>query len=570
MAFDGIVAKSIISELNTCLINGKINKIYQPNKNEILLGIYSNSENYSLNAVISPNNYRINLTKYSKQNPQNAPSFCMLLRKHLIGSRIKSIKMIGLERIINIELECYNELNDIIVKNLIIELMGKHSNIILTNQKNIIIDSLRHLDISTGSNRSVMPAREYVLPESNKIDIYSINNFEEFYFYTKEISNISIGIPDIFTGISKSFIVNAISFINIEDTTSKDNLNKLYFYLTDVLKNMDTTSNSCISLDNKDFTIIPIKNEEKLNINYFIDNFYFNKESSQTFFEYRNSILQLTSNILIKISKRLKNINSKLKECENMDIYRLYGELITANLYRFKDLELTRKDYIEIENYYDNNSIIQIPLNKEFSIQGNSKNYFKKYNKLKNTLEIVSVQKAETKQEINYIESIIYAIEKSKTINDINDIYSELSENKLFENLKKYKNKSISSISSKKYSFSSEPIKLEVSGYKVLIGKNNKQNDFITTHLAKKDDLWFHTKDIHGSHVVLFTNHSNPDIDVIIRCAEIAAYYSKASMSSNVDVDFTFVKNVKKPSKSRPGMVIYTKNETVTVKPKKY
>lgn len=570
MAFDGIVAKSVVTELNNSIVNGKINKIYEPNKNEIILGIYANGINYALSSIISSNNYRLHLTTNSKQNPASALSFCMLLRKHLIGAKIKSINIEGLERIITLELECYNELNDLICKKLIIELMGKHSNIILTNEKNIIIDSLRHLDISSGSNRDIMPAREYALPESNKIDIYTISNFDEFYSYTQSISSLSLGISDIFTGISKAFILQAISILNIDDIVNKNNLEKIYLYIIKVLNNIPNFNNSCISIDDKDFTIIPVKQESNLNINFFIDDFYYKKESTQTFIEFRNSILQLTASMLAKISKKLKNINIKLSDCKNMDIYKLYGELITANLYRFKNKDFERNDFIELENYYDNNNLIKIPLDTKYSIPVNAKNYFKKYNKLKNTLSIVSKQKIETEQEINYIESIIYELDRAKTVNDINEIYSEISENKLFENLRKYKNKTICSVSTKKYSSTSEPIKLEIDGYTVMVGKNNKQNDYLTTKFAKKDDLWFHTKDVHGSHVILCTNHSTPNIDIIIKCAQLAAHYSKASMSSNVNVDYTLVKNVKKPSGGRPGMVIYTHNETITVKPKSY
>ena len=567
MAFDGIVAKSIVTELNNSIINGKVNKIYEPNKNEIILGIYANGVNYALTTVISSNNYRLHLTTNSKPNPTSALSFCMLLRKHLIGARIKDVKIEGLERIITLELECYNELNDLIRKKLIIELMGKHSNIILTNENNIIIDSLRHLDIFSGSNRDIMPAREYILPESSKIDIYSITDFDEFYSHTKSLTNLSTGISDVFTGISKTFILEAISRLEITDTANIDNLQKIYSYILNVLNNVPEFRNSCIITESGDFTIVPIAKQENFNINFFIDDFYFKKEDSQTFTEYRNSILQLAASMLSKISKKLKNINLKLTDCENMDTYKLYGELITANLYKFKNNDFVRNNSIELENYYDNNNLITIPLDVKFSIPVNAKNYFKKYNKLKNTLSIVSKQKIETQQEINYIESIIYELDKAKSISDVNEIYSEISENKLFENLRKYKNKSISTVSLRKYYSTSEPLKFEIDGYTVLVGKNNKQNDYLTTKLAKKDDIWFHTKDIHGSHVILQTNHATPDIDVIIKCAGIAAYYSKACMSSNVDVDFTLIKNVKKPSGAKPGMVIYTHNETVTVKP---
>ncbi len=192
MAFDGIVTKSIVTELEKFLINGKINKIFQPNKNEILLGIYNLGKNYALNCCISSDNYRINLTTNSKPNPINAPGFCMLLRKHLIGGKIKKIYTPGLERIVIIELECYSELNDLIVKKLVVELMGKHSNIILLNEKNIIIDSLRHLDSSANSLRDILPAHPYELPDVTKLDFLSINNFTEFYNITNNLENLDI------------------------------------------------------------------------------------------------------------------------------------------------------------------------------------------------------------------------------------------------------------------------------------------------------------------------------------------------------------------------------------------
>lgn len=578
MGFDGILAKTIVNELNSSILNGKINKIYEPSKNEIILGVYANGLNYLLDIVISANNYRVNLTTNTKPNPHVAPNFCMLLRKHLIGSKIKSISMDGLERIITISFLCYNELNDLIEKKLIIELMGKHSNIILVNEKNIIIDSLRHLDISLGSNRDIMPAREYTLPKSSKLDFLSISNFENFYNYTNTLTDLDTGISNLFTGISKTFINTAISFLKIDNTVNFINLKKVYEYITTVLNNISVFQNCCAKIVPNDFTIVPcttastenieVCKYNHLGINFFIDDFYSKKENIDTFIEYRNSILQLTSSVLNKISKKLKNINTKLDECKNINIYKLYGELITSNLYKFKN-RVINTNFIELENYYDNNNLIKIPLDIRYSISDNAKLYFKKYNKLKNTLLIVSKQKEQTEQEINYVESIIYELDRAKTINDINEIYTEISENKMFENLKKYKNKYISSVSNKKYICTSDPLKLEIDGYIVMVGKNNKQNDFLTTKFAKKDDMWFHTKDVHGSHVILVTNHSKPDIDIIIKCAQLAAYYSKANMSSNVNVDYTLIKNVKKPSGAKPGMVIYTHNETVTVKPNK-
>ena len=566
MAFDGIVTKSIVSELNQFIIGGKINKIFEPNKNEVILGIYNNGKNYALNCTISVDNYRINLTTKSKPNPLNAPNFCMLLRKHLIGGKIKNITMPGLERIVVIELECYNELNDLTIKKLVVELMGKHSNIILLNNKNIIIDSLRHLDSSSNSIRDILPAHPYEFPEVTKLDFLKIKDFDEFYIYTKNLEDLDNGISNTFKGISKLFIQSILNEENIENVVNTDNLRIIYNYLSKCLNNR-----VYLKEYNNDYTITLEADDSKTqlpNLNFFIDDFYTEKEQKSDFTNYRNTILKLVEGTLKRITKKLKNINAKLKECEEKDKFQLYGELITANMYKYKEFD---NEYIEVQNYYDNNNLIKIPVNKYLSPSVNAKNYFKKYNKLKNALEIVNGQKTETMNELDYIETIIYSLDNAKDIVDVEEIYSEIKENDLFftkknrqlRNIKSTKQKNKNKKLDKEY----VPIEYKIENYTLLVGKNNKQNDYLSTKVLKAHDLWFHTKDIHGSHGVLQTNNKTPSIDVIIKCAQIVAYYSKARLSSNVPVDYTLGKYVKKPSNSKPGFVIYTNNSTINVNP---
>lgn len=571
MAFDGIVTKSIVTELNQFILNGKINKIFEPNKNEIILNIYNQGINYALNCSIGSDNYRINLTTNSKPNPINAPGFCMLLRKHLIGGKIKKIYTPGLERIVIIELECYNELNDLIIKKLVIELMGKHSNIILLNEKNIIIDSLRHLDSSANSLRDILPAHSYELPEVTKLDFLNIHNFEEFYENTKTLSSLDLGLSNTFNGFSKLFIQNTLEELNIENIVNENNLLKLYNYILKILNN-----NVYFKKYNSDYTVTLLNADSSNDYNsilttpylsFFIDDFYIKKEQDSEFYSYRNSILKLVEGTLKKITKKLNNINSKLKDCSNKDLYKLYGELITSNLYKFNEFD---SHYIEVENYYDNNNLVKIEVDKHISPSQNAKNYYKKYNKLKNALEIVNKQKIETIEELNYIETIIYSLDNAKTITDIDEIFSEIKENDLFfnkkvSNAKSTKTKNTNKKADKEYI----PIEYKIEGYTFLIGKNNKQNDYLSTKTAKNNDIWFHTQDIHSSHGILQTNNTTPSIDVIIRCAQIIAYYSKARQSSNVPVDYTLAQYVKKPSGSKPGMVVYTHNSTINVQPKK-
>ncbi len=562
MAFDGIVLNSVVSELNTCIINGKINKVYMPNSNEILLGIYSGGKNYCLLCNISSNSYRIHLTTTSKPNPLNAPNFCMLLRKHLTGFRIINISTLNLERIVTIELEGYNELNDKLRKKLIIELMGKHSNIILLNENNKIIDSIRHLDIFSGSLRDILPAREYVFPNNNtKIDFY-ITSKEDFI---NSINNdITKSIINNYTGFSSSFISSILKSLNINNNNfSQNNLSVLYDTIKAILSNIKTNNVKLINYNTNDYVINSFNNEP-LQVNFFLDNFYSKKEEKDSISTYRNNLLKLVLTALKKISKKLDNINVKLKECDNMDKYRIYGELITSNLYRLNPNQ--NAEYVVLENYYDNNNNITILLDKTVSISYNAKKFFKKYHKLKNTLEIVSVQKQDTIKEIDYLESIVYELESANSISDLDEIYLEISENGIFKgkekaNIKKNK------INKKKVHNEYEPIVYTVDGFALYVGKNNKQNDYITTKLGKNEDYWFHTKDIRGSHCLLKCNGKSVKEHTIVACCQIAAFHSKAKLSSNVPVDYCFVKYVKKPNGSKPGMVIYTNNKTMNVNP---
>ena len=570
MAFDGIVTKSIITELNS-LIGSKIDKIHEPDKNTIVLGLYSQGKNFALNLCIDAHNCRINLTTHSRINPLVAPNFCMLLRKHLVGGRISNISMLGLERLVKIEIETINEFNEIELKTLVVELMGKHSNIILLNKDGIIIDAMRHID-SSSSYREILPSRIYTLPTSDKLDFTGLNNFDDFYlkfsdkidFSYVDQNELAKTICNTFTGFSLSFVKFAIDKCNIT-SNSKEELEKLYNYFVNIIENKQALSFETIYKNEKisDFVLVPSTIPTSLSLNDFIDDFYFERETVETFTNYRNSILRMILEVLKKYENRLLSINSKLKECDEMDKYKLYGELITANLYRLTN---SHSPSIQLENYYDNNNLITIPLDIKYSPNINAKRYFKKYSKLKNAFQIVSEQKIETEKELDYIESIVYELESSTCLEDVQTIFEEISENVIFkERLQKKQKKNKSSKKKKQQTFS--PIEYEIDNYKVYVGKNNKENDWLTLSFANKSDIWFHTKDIPGSHVILKTDNKTINDEILVKCAEIAAKHSKAKLSSNVPVDYCLVQFVKKPSGSKPGMVIFTNNKTLNVNP---
>lgn len=581
MAFDGIVTKAIASELQN-LKHAKIDKIHQPNKNTILIGLYLEGMRYLLNICINSQNYRIHLTTHVKTNPSIAPNFCMLLRKHLTGLYIKNITTNNLERLVIIDFEGFDDLDDLVSKRLIVELMGKHCNIILLDEQNIIIDSLRHIN-TENSLRNIAPHHKYVYPPSNKQNFLDCTSFDNFY--KKIFSNNnqpnkqSNNISDIFTGISKSFIDASINTLNIS-LTNESNYKKLYDYIKKIIYSTDTDSLDFKIINNtkkKDYFLIEADNNniEPFHLNFFIDDFYYEKETSEDFKNYRDSILKMIFDVLKKYQKKLFNIDEKLDACADMDKYQLYGELITANLYKIKNENVQS---IELDNYYTNEKIL-IPLDSTYTPSINAKRYFKKYRKLKNALNIVTEQKNETLKDLDYIESIIYELEAANTIQEISDIFEEISENIIFkgksdiykaDTYKKKKEKIKKSSLTKNKTVSFNPFKYKIDNFTLLVGRNNKENDYLTMKYAKKTDIWFHTKDIHGSHAILqLTNNEFPSEEVLKKCCEIVAYHSKAQLSSNVPVDMCEVKYVRKPNGSKPGMVIYSNNTTLYVTPKK-
>lgn len=572
MAFDGFITKSIIAELNKTIIGAKVNKVYEPNKNEVVLSLYNQGNNYSLNLCANPELCRISLTNYSKPNPQNAYNFCMLLRKYLVGGKITKISNYDLERTVEICFECYNELNDLVIRKLFIEIMSRQSNIILTNDKNMIIDTLKHFD----NTRELLPAHEYNFAPITKISFLEITSFDKFINILNEygsVVSLSKFFIDTFIGFSKPFIKECLKTLKISDTEFTENdLEKLFDYLRSIINNFGTTNIYCKNISNKDYTLcfgeIPESEvqDEITHINSFVDDFYYIKEQDSIFDSSRTNLLKIVSASLKKVYKKIENINSKLKECDKMDTFRLYGELLTANLYKFTSSPNLSE--VTVENYYDNNNPIKIPLDSSLNINKNIEKYFKKYNKLKNALSIVTEQKREAVKELDYIESIVFNLSNARNLNDINEVYEEISQNVTTkkEISKKEKNK----ISKKS---SADKIDLEstvIDGFTVYIGKNNIQNDYISLKYANPNDVWFHAQKIHGSHVLL-RNSENLDLDeipenVLFNCAKLAKENSKASDGLNVCIDYCLAKFVKKASGAKPGMVIYNNFKTIIVK----
>ena len=571
MAFDGITLNSILQELQS-LVGGKVDTVFEPTSDNILLGIYKN-KHYALDIDISANNYRLNLTTNTKPNPMVAPNFCMVLRKNLMNYRVKRVYQVGLERICYIEFEGLNVLDNPVIKTLAIELMGRYSNIVLLNNEYLIIDAIKRFS-SIDSTRHILPNQYYSLPESPKLNILDTDETE--FINTLKNSKYNIitdAIPNTYNGISKQFVEYAISKLKLTNTLSDSNLAEIFNYINQILKG----SFSFVRLE-KGYTICNEKVDNDFALNFAIDDFYSQKIVSEQFNSFKNSLLSVINGTLDKFSRKLKNINDKIASCHDMEKYKIYGELLKSNIYLYKDTNFKKDNITKIRllNYYTNQEE-EIPIDPNFNISQNAQKYFKKYNKLKSTLEVTQIQKNDAENELNYLESILYELSDCTTIDGLNVVYEEINENILFSDTS-----SMNKIKAKRNRYTGKKpqakelsalnsfIRFKIDDYPVYVGKNNKQNDYLTKRIANERDIWFHTKEIHGSHVILRCNGETPKITTLTKCAEIAAYYSKAKYSSHVPVDYTLIKYVKKPNHSQPGYVIYTNNRTLFVDPKSY
>ncbi len=580
MPLDGVVIHALVHEFKDKLLNGKIDKIYQPQKDELVLNIRNHGKNHRLLLSVTSNSPRIHLTKTSSANPPTPPMFCMLLRKHITGGRIVSIMQPDFERILILHIEAFNELGDLTVKQLIIEVMGRHSNIILLNEKNIIIDSIKHIGFHISSKRQVMPGLDYIFPPSQG-KLNPLTCSEEKIHATlseqREGLKISKSIVGSFTGISP-LISREICFRALRNTDyytgelnaeQKSKISHESYKLFQSIHNEhfspvllhDTVSKNVI-----DFSAInilqysQIEIEEKASINETLDFFYANRDLQDRLKQRGADLLKMINTNLDRCKKKLAKQQAKLDEVENKEILKNYGDLITANIYRISE----GMKSIEVENFYGETSPfpqILIPLDPTLSPSKNAQKYFNKYMKAKNAEIMMREQIKLNHEEITYLESIHEAITKSESYQELDDIRHELYEQGYIKRNPRAKMKQKKGSLSKPKHFTSSD------GFDIYVGKNNIQNDYLTLKFARKNDLWFHTKNIPGSHVIVKVENKDVPDSTLLEAAMLSAYYSKGRASSQVAVDYTTVKNVKKPSGAKPGMVIYEHYQTIYITP---
>lgn len=585
MALDGLVINSLVKELSSQLVDGKIDKIYQPEEDELLLNIRNNGTNYKLLMSANSSNPRVYTTKsHNKKNPMKAPLFCMLLRKHIQNGRIIKIEQPDFERIIKITIESLDELKIRKSKDLIIEIMGRHSNIILVdNEENKVLDSIKRVPLSVSRYRQVLPGQKYINPPSqnklNPIDSIDEKTFIDALLNSSK-SELYKSIYSSFEGISpviaKEICIRAKLDIdiNINHIDRKDfkSLYEIFNRLFNQIKNHIFFP--CIAIDKRlnkiiDFSCIKLTmfNHfsfiENDSINYILETYYLEKDVKERIHQKSQSLRKSISTKLDRLYKKSKKQNEELLESKNADIYKINGELLTAYIYMIQK----GMEEVEVVNFYDpNNENVLIKLDKRLTPSKNAQKYFKKYNKLKTALVEITEQLKITEEEINYLENIMLSITNCESIDELDEIKEELIKvgyvkGKIKDKGKSKKIKETNVLKTKPYEF------LSSDGFTIYVGKNNKQNDYLTLKMAINSDMWLHTKNIPGSHVIIrFDGEEIPET-TIFEAAMLAAYYSKGKMSSKVPVDYTLKKNVKKPSGAKPGMVIYETNSTMYVTP---
>lgn len=576
MAYDGIVVSAIAKELSEVLVGGRIDKIHQPEKDTILISVRTRSGGYRLILCANPSCARVHLASSGMENPMSPPMFCMLLRKHIGSGKITLIEQPDFERIIRIHIESYDELGDLSEKVLICELMGKHSNIILINKDGKIIDSVYHIDLSISGVRQILPGLIYTAPPAqDKLNPMEFSKDDIKKRLTSEDIPLYKQLMDTYSGISP-LMARETAFRACGDTdkiaseATGEEIDKTAYIFAKMMENIFNGELSpCMVADAEtgklvDFNALEITQFENMgvvtpfeSVNEAAEAFYHQKSSMQSLKQKGSDLMKFVNNNLERCLKKLQLENELLEKAKKKEKYKIYGDLITANIYRINhgDKEL------ECENFYsETQETVKIPLSDDLTPSQNAQKYYTKYTKQK-TAETETIKQKELNiKEIDYLESVKEAIELAESGAEISLIREELTEQGYLR--QRYSKRP------KKKSLPTPMHFVSDDGYDIYVGKNNVQNDYVTFKLSRSTDIWFHTKSIHGSHAIIRTPDAMEVPDrTYLQAASLAAYYSKARSSKSVPVDYTEVKNVKKPNGAKPGMVIYVDYNTIYADP---
>ena len=568
MAFDGITVASLRSELSDALVGGRITKIAQPETDELLLTIKNNKNQYRLLISASASLPLLYLTGSNKPSPMTAPGFCMLLRKHLGGGKIVSVTQPSLERILQFEIEHLNELGDLCCKLLIVELMGKHSNLIFCQENGMILDSIKHVSSAVSSVREVLPGRTYFIPVTQeKLDPLSSDGTAMLQAICGKPLPLGKAIYTTLTGFSpvmaeelchRACLNSAEPPSVLTENEREMLLHQLFRFLEDVRR--EQFAPQILFQDNEpvEFAAFPLTVYEDLesrsfsSISALLETYYASKNTITRIRQKSSDLRRIVQTALERSRKKYDLQARQLRDTEKREKYKVYGELLHAYGYNLEEGARS----MDALNYYTNETIT-IPLDPQLTAQENAKKYFDKYGKLKRTYEAVTELLAETEKEVEHLESISQALEIALSEEDLVQIREELMESGYIRKRRSQ---------DKKPKITSRPFHyLSSDGFHIYVGKNNLQNDELTFKFASGNDWWFHAKGTAGSHVILKSEGKEVPDRAFEEAGRLAAYYSKSRGNEKVEIDYVEKKHVKKPGSAKPGFVVYYTNYSLVI-----
>ena len=576
MALDGMYLNFLVSEVNTLLTGSKVDKIHQPSKNELVFIMRTKGGMHKLYFSADANSPRFAVVEKTPENPQNPPMLCMLFRKRLVGATLLSVEQYGLDRIAFFNFDATNEIGDRVKLTLAVEIMAQHSNVILFDGENRIVDALRRVDSEKSSYRLVLPGAQYKLPPAQgKVDLRNAEPSEVCEAVLKlENSRISSAILKTLQGVSP-LLSRELSFRicaddkGVGELNSDEKMNMLceLSALKTMLLSGKTQPTMVLDESEKpmEFSFMPItqygpsyRSITKENVFSLLEGFYSERDRLLRTRSKGAELFKLLENSIERISRKLNIQQEDLNRCADREAIRINAELVTAAQYR---LEKGASVY-EVENYYDNNNIVKVSVDPALSPSQNAQKLYKEYRKACTAENMLIKLIEEGKQDLEYLESVRDLLERSTLEREFGEIKDELISQGFIKPKKSNKKQM------KKQAL--PPLEFKTTqGLTVLVGRNNIQNDKLTFKTGRKGDIWLHAQKCPGSHVLLVADGEEVPDDAIVEAAEIAAYYSSAKDSTVVTVDYTDVKNIKKPNGAKPGFVVYYTYYSVNVKPKR-
>ncbi|MBQ3970082.1 MAG: NFACT family protein [Clostridia bacterium] len=575
MALDGAFIHFLTNELKTALVSARVSQIHQPNRDELILAVRTIGGNKKLLLSARANSPRINFTENAPENPASPPMLCMLLRKKLCGAKIADVRQPDLERIVFIDFDATNDLGDPIRLTLAVEIMGKYSNVIFIDEQGIIIDALKRVDPTMTTQRLVLPTMKYELPPAqNKLSMLDCDpsRIAKAIVEREKPEKLNKAILITVQGVSPIICREIEYLVTSGEELYTDEFNSQYmkrldYYITKMTNAVRENSGVpyCVSEPKgkpKDISFMGITQygsamtvKRAESFSKLLDEFYLERDRAERMKAKGQDLLKLLSSASERTARKINTQSAELEQCRDREKLRICGDLLQANLYRIE----RGSPFVDVENFYDENmATLRIKLDPTKSPSQNAQKYYKDYQKAKTAQQVLTKQIELAKNELVYIDNVFDSLSRAETERELAEIRSELVSTGYIK-ASKNKAKELKPL---------PPLKFTTDdGFEILVGRNNRQNDTLTMKTASNNDIWFHTKDIPGSHTILVTNGRQPSEPAIIQAAKIAAYHSKARGGSQVPVDYTEVRNVSKPKGAKPGMVVFVNNKTVYVTP---